>query len=77
VAPSSTWINGVQQWEIRYACTDASGRKHQGRSNSMPEDEAKQWRNGDSANARLDSNAADSSIWLGNAAFAERNTPLQ
>ena len=76
VAPSSTWINGVQQWDIRYAYTDASGRKHKGQSDSMPEDEAKQWRNGDRARARLDPNAADSSIWLGNSTPAERNTAL-
>jgi hypothetical protein len=67
VAPSSTWINRVQQWEIRYAYTDASGSKHTGRSNSMPRNEATHWRSGDRGRARVDPNAADSSIWLGNA----------
>ena len=70
VAPSSTTINGVRQWEIRYAYTDASGRSHKGQSNTMPEPEAKKWRNGDRASARFDPNATDSSIWLGNSASA-------
>ena len=68
VAPSSTTINGVRQWEIHYAYTDASGRSHKGQSNTMPEPEAKKWRNGDRASARYDPNATDSSIWIGNLA---------
>ena len=70
VAPSSTWINGKRQWEIRYAYKDSSGGNHNGRSNSMPEDEAKRWHNGDHASARFDPKAADSSIWLGSAMLA-------
>jgi hypothetical protein len=68
VAPSSTTINGARQWEIRYAYTDASGRSHKGQSNTMPEPEAKKWRNGDRASARYDPNATESSIWIGNPA---------
>jgi len=66
VASTATRINGVLQWEIRYTYTDANGRAHKGRSNSMPEDEAKQWRKNDRASARFDPYATDSSIWLGN-----------
>jgi len=68
VKPSSTRINGVLQWEIHYAYTDASGGKHNGKSNTMPEEQAKHWRSGDRANVRFDPNAVDSSIWLGDAA---------
>jgi hypothetical protein len=66
VAGSSTIINGVRQWEIHYSYTDPAGAKHQGCSNCMPEDEARQWRRGERANARIDPNATGSSIWLGN-----------
>ena len=66
VAASSTVVNGVLQWEIRYSYTDPAGAKHQGRSNCMPEHEARQWRRGDRGLARLDPNATASSIWLGN-----------
>jgi hypothetical protein len=66
IAPSSTRINGVQQWEVRYAYTDSNGRKHEGRSNCMPQDEAKQWHRGDRGQARFDPRIAASSVWLGN-----------
>jgi hypothetical protein len=66
VAASSTVVNGVQQWEIRYSYTDPAGTKHEGRSNCMPQDDARQWRHGDRGYARFDPNATASSIWLGN-----------
>jgi hypothetical protein len=66
VAASSTVINGARQWEIRYSYTDPAGGKHEGRSNCMPEDEARQWRRGDRGQARIDPSATGSSIWLGN-----------
>jgi hypothetical protein len=66
VAASSTVVNGVRLWEIRYSYTDPAGTKHQGRSNCMPEHEARQWRRGDRGLARCDPDATASSIWLGN-----------
>jgi hypothetical protein len=69
VVPSATVINGVQQWEIRYAYTDASGRKREGRSNCMPEQEAKQWHRGNRSNARVDPRNPASSIWVGTPAL--------
>jgi hypothetical protein len=65
VSPSSTWINGVQQWEIRYAYTDASGVKHKAKSDSMPEAEARRWRVGDSGAVLVDPQAGESSVWAG------------
>ena len=70
VTSSSTRINGVLQWEIHYFYTDASGAKHKGKSNTMPEQEARQWQKGDHASARFDPGATDSSIWLGNSESA-------
>jgi hypothetical protein len=66
IATSSTVVNGVRQWEIRYSYTDPAGRKHEGRSNCMPEHEARQWRRGDRGLARFDPEATASSIWVGN-----------
>ncbi|HEV7393731.1 MAG TPA: DUF3592 domain-containing protein [Burkholderiales bacterium] len=81
VAPSSTRINGVQQWEIRYAFTDTTGRRHEGRSNCMPQDEAKQWHRGDRGQARFDPHSAASSVWLDHSAPAQQvlsqNVPRQ
>lgn len=65
VVPSSTSINGVRQWEIRYRYKDANGVIHEGRSNCMPPAEAQKWRNGDGAQARIDPKSVDSSVWLG------------
>jgi Ca2+/Na+ antiporter len=75
IAASSTVVNGVQQWEIRYSYTDLAGRKHEGRSNCMPGDEARQWRHGDRGLARFDPNATASSIWLGNSNPARGRQP--
>ncbi|MGZ5092372.1 MAG: hypothetical protein ACXWIP_14350 [Burkholderiales bacterium] len=71
VAPSSTRINGVQQWEIRYAFTDTNGRRHEGCSNCTPQDEAKQWHRGDRGQARFDPDSTGSSVWLGNSTPAK------
>lgn len=65
VAPSSTTINGVRQWEIGYAYTDASGVKHKAKSDCMPEAEAKRWRVGDAAAVLVDPQAGESSVWAG------------
>ena len=65
VVPSSTSINGVRQWEIRYTYKDANGVTHEGCSNCMPPAEAQRWRNGDGAQARIDPKSVDSSVWLG------------
>ena len=63
VSTSSTTINGVRQWEIRYAYTDAGGVKRQAKSDYMPESEAKRWRVGDSATVLVDPQAGESSVW--------------
>ena len=76
VAASSTVINGLRQWEIRYSYTDPAGTKHEGRSNCMPEDEARQWQHGDRGNARIDPNVTGSSIWLGKLNPAEASSAL-
>lgn len=65
VSPTSTWINGVRQWEIRYAYTDAAGMKHTAKSDSMPEAEARRWRVGDSGAVLVDPQAGESSVWAG------------
>jgi hypothetical protein len=65
VAPSSTWVNGVQQWEIRYAYTDANGVKHEARSDHMPQAQARRWKAGDHGFALVDPQASASSVWAG------------
>jgi hypothetical protein len=65
VAASSAWINGVQQWEIRYAYTDASGVKHTAKSDYMPGAEAKRWHVGAVAAVLVDPQAGESSVWTG------------
>jgi hypothetical protein len=65
IAPSSTSVNGVRQWEIRYAYTDPSGVRHRARSDWMTEDEARRWREGDRGFALVDPKSATSSVWAG------------
>jgi hypothetical protein len=65
VSPSSTWINGVQQWEIGYSYTDAGGVKHKAKSDYMPGAEARRWRVGDTGAALVDPQAGESSVWAG------------
>jgi hypothetical protein len=67
VIPSATVINGIRQWEIRYVYTDASGTKREGRSDCMPEEEAKMWHGGDRCSARVDPRNPASSVWVGSA----------
>jgi len=65
VAPSSTLINGVRQWEIGYAYTDSAGVKRKAKSDYMPEAEARRWRVGDSGTVLVDPQSGESSVWAG------------
>ena len=67
VAPTRTWINGVQQWRIRYRYRDHRGGTHAGASESVSPDEAETWKPGDTAVIRFDPHAPKYSTWVGRA----------
>lgn len=65
VWPTSTSINRVTQWRLRYEFRDHVGRSQQGESGLLSPDEAAEWRTGDTGMVRFDRERPQRSIWIG------------
>lgn len=66
VGPAEVSFNGVPQWRIRYRYLDSRGKPHVGESSLLSPEEARQWKVGDTGQARFDREAPQHSAWIGN-----------
>jgi hypothetical protein len=57
-------VNDTQQWRLHYEYQDFQGHRH-GNTIDMPEDEAQQWKVGDTGDVRYDSLKPTEAVWLG------------
>jgi hypothetical protein len=67
VEPTSTTINRVRQWRVRYQYRDHVGRKQEGNSHLLSPDEASTWHEGDTGPVRFDRERPEISVWMGQA----------
>jgi len=65
VAPGSTAINRVRQWQIHYRYQDHFGQIQEGQSEPLPPDEVSAWHAGDTGVVRFDQQRPKDSVWLG------------
>jgi uncharacterized protein DUF3592 len=67
VEPTSTSINRVRQWRLRYRYRDHVGRTQDGESHLLSPDEASVWQEGDTGTVRFDRERPQDSVWMGHA----------
>jgi hypothetical protein len=67
VEPTSTTINRVRQWRLRYQYRDHVGRTQEGESHLLSPDEASAWHEGDTGAVRFDRERPQHSVWMGEA----------
>lgn len=65
VEPSKVSVNRVRQWVIRYRYKDHMGQVREGKTGSLPPDEARAWETGDKGEVRFDQRRPDKSMWIG------------
>jgi len=63
IEPTSTEINNVRQWEVRYRYRDFSGRVHEGTSGDMAPAEARAFAVGDTVKVRFHRRHPAESVW--------------
>jgi hypothetical protein len=62
---TSTTINRVRQWQLRYEFRDHLGRPQRGESDLLSPEEAAQWKPGDRGTVRFDRARPEKNIWAG------------
>lgn len=67
VGPTDFSVNGVRQWVIRYRYSDHRGRTHEGKSEYLPPEEAREWKEGDAGRVRYDRQHSAQNVWFGRA----------
>ena len=65
VVPTSTTINRVHQWRLRYEFRDHVGRTQQGESHLLSPDEASTYHEGETGVVRFDREHPQESVWIG------------
>jgi hypothetical protein len=65
VEPTSTTINRVRQWRLRYHYRDHVGRGQEGESHLLSPEEASVWHEGDTGAVRFDRERPQESVWMG------------
>jgi hypothetical protein len=63
VAPTGYMLNRVRQWVVHYRYRDHAGIEHDGRSPTMPREEAERWHPGDRATVHFDHLRPGRSAW--------------
>lgn len=67
IEPTSTTINRVRQWRLRYQYRDHVGRTQEAESHLLSPDEASVWEEGDTGTVRFDRERPQDSVWMGHA----------
>lgn len=65
VTPTGYMLNRVRQWVVLYRYRDHAGIEHDGRSPTMPKEEAERWHPGDRVPVRFDHLRPGRSAWTG------------
>ena len=63
VAPTGYMLNRVRQWVVLYRYRDHAGIEHDGRSPTMPREEAARWHPGDRVTVHFDRGRPGRSAW--------------
>jgi hypothetical protein len=63
IEPTSTEVNNVRQWEVRYQYRDHFGRIHEGTSGDITPDEARAFAAGDNVSVRFNREHPGESVW--------------
>lgn len=63
IEPTSTEINNVRQWEVRYQYRDHHGHSHEGTSGDIAPDEARAFTIGDAVKVRFNREHPEESAW--------------
>lgn len=65
VEPTNFSVNRVPQWVIRYRYSDHRGRTHEGKSEYLPPEEAREWKEGDVGRVHYDRQRSAQNVWFG------------
>ncbi len=69
VFPTSSSLNRVTLWKLRYRYKDPTGQEHEAESGFLMPDEAREWQPGSVGAVRYDPRRPGTSMWLGSEGF--------